>query len=457
MAIYNGNAVGYGSAGQWYVSVEVSDNGAGPGPQCTVYYTYKVYFSASISDSSNTINWTDPWGSGSANNRSFQSAGMHVVSGTHSQLANISYGANNLLHFRMYATGMAGSSGASVVEFDYPLPARTAGVPGPTNTFVSSVTATSALLHANWNDTGGGTIDVVEYALRDGIHGGNVGTDTQAGWGGVTYSGLTRGRPYWAYSRAHSVQAGWGPYSAATGFTTLTITPDAPAMSAASWISQTAYHASWTAPYDGGAGLSGYHLQVDDDPGFSSPHLDTTLSPATLGRDVTGLTLNTQYYARVRTWNGNGYSGWSATQPVLTSPGVPNVPPAPTFTGVSGVSGTMNWVLPSANGSPVDQFYIQMDDDPAFGSPVVNGTAPLATRQWQANGLIPNRTYYARVQAGSTVGWSGYSAVSSFRTSAGFYISVGGVPKEAVLYVSVGGVPKLADLYLTAGGVPRLI
>lgn len=458
MPVYNGNAVGYGSGGQWYVQVEVWDNGGGPGPQVTVFYSYKIYFSTSISDSSNVINWSDPWGSGSADNRAFNGAGTHVVSGTHQQLANIDYGVNNRLHFRMYATGMAaGGTGPSVVEFDYLLPARTPSLPGPTNTFVSGVTATSVNVSSSWGDTGGGFIDTVMYGIRSGVDGSTVGTDQQGAWGGVTFNGLARGTLYYAYSRAHSREAGWGPWSSAVAFYTSSSAPSSPGTLTSSGVTQTTANVNWVAPDNGGSGLSGFHIQVDDDPGFSSPLLDANSPSTHTSRAVAGLALNTTYYARVRTWNANGYSGWSPTLTFKTTPGVPAAPAAPTFTGVTGVSGVMNWTTPANNGAAVDGFYIQMDDDPAFASPVVDGTTGANIFLWQANGLIPNRVYYARVRAKNSVGYGPYSAVNSFRTNAGLYVSVGGTTKEAQLYISVGGVPKLAEVYVSVDGTPRLV
>lgn len=456
MPLYNGNAVGYGSGGHWYVQVEVYDDGPTTGPQCSVFYAYKVFFSTGISDNSNVVNWSDPWGSGSADNHNFSGAGTHVVSGTHLQLANIDYGRNNTLRFRMYASGMAaGGTGPSVVEFDYTLPQRIATAPGPTTTYVSGITASSVNISAAWGETGGGFLNIVEYALRDGTTGATVGADKTGEWGGVTYNGLTRGKLYHAYSRAHSDAGGWGPWSNPVSFYTSSTTPDAPGGPTLAAVSQTTAAISWTNPADGGSSLLGFHIQVDDDPGFSSPHMDITSSAGPVG--VNGLAVNATYYARVRTWNANGYSGWSSTLTFKTSPGVPSAPAAPTFTGVTGVSGIMNWTTPGNNGAAVDGFYIQMDDDPAFASPVVDGTTGANVFLWQANGLIPNRVYYARVRAKNSVGYGPYSAVSSFRTSAGLYLSVGGVNKDALLYVSVGGVPKLAEVYVSVGGTPRLV
>lgn len=458
MVYYDGNRVAYGSGGSWNVAVDVWDSGPTTAGTVTVFYSYNVYFSTSISDSSNTINWSDPWGSGSANNTAFSGgAGMRMVSGVHQQTWSINYGTTTPIYFRMYATGMAGGgTGPSVVEFAHHLPARLPVPPGATNTAVSGVTANSVNISASWNDTGGAAIDAVMYGLRHGQTGATVGTDQQGGWGGVTYTGLTRGQLYHAYSRGHN-SAGWGPWSTPVSFTTSSFVPSAPATPTVTAITQTTASVNWAIPDNGGSALSGFHLQVDDASGFSSPLLDTTESAGNTTRAVSGLTLNTTYYTRVRTWNKNGYSGWSPTRSFLTAAGPPNAPGGMGAVNVKQDSATIAFAAAVTNGTPVTQYRVMVAEQQNFAAAYWDAIVPSGDRSDDVPGLIPNTLYYARVAANSAAGWGPWSAVISFRTVAGLFVSVGGVAKAAQLYVSVGGVPKPADVYLSVGGTPRLI
>lgn len=462
MAVYSGNQVAYGSGGRFWVEVEVWDAGTTTGEATTVWYVYRIKSNYSLSDSSNVVQWTDPWSGGtqqgSANVQHGGSGGTTIFPGANpnAALGYLGYGYSNVLHFRFYAQGLAGVGGASVVEFDYPLPWRSVSLPGAPNLYVATITANSVHLHSSWTTTGGGTIDQVQYQLNNLADTVTVNM-AYGGWGGVTLGGLVRGTGYRAYARAHN-EAGWGPWAGPLIVTTSSTAPDAPAIPTTASVTQTSTTLNWVAPNNGGAALNGFHIQVDNDATFSSPVLDTTAAASVLTWGVNGLDLNTTYYARVRTWNANGYSGWSPVRTWTTSPGVPLAPTGVGVVGVTGVLATIAYAAAVARGSVVTAYHVQVDENPSFTSPELDvNNIPSGDRSRQATGLTPGTLYYARVRANSAVGWSDWSTVISFRTNAGFYITVGGVPKEAQLYVSVGGVPKLAELYVSVGGTPRLV
>lgn len=217
MAIYNGNVVSYGSAGQWYVQVEVWDDGPNTGATTLVHYRYRIIFTQSISDTSNTINWSDPWGTGSANNTSFQSAGTYTIVSA-DNYHGIQYGGGNVAHFRFYATGMAGgSTGPSVVEFDYPLPARTPSPPSaPAAPTVTEITSYSAKVAWSAPSSPGASIDNYQVQIDDNADFSSPLKDYTATSVG-TVTGLPSGKVLYARVRAHN-SAGWGSWSAATTF-----------------------------------------------------------------------------------------------------------------------------------------------------------------------------------------------------------------------------------------------
>lgn len=223
MAVYNGNVVGYGNGGRWYVQLEVTDGGGNIGTSTTVTYTYRVVFLNSIVDSSNTINWSDPWGSGSANNYAFNGAGTYTIA-SHTSAAGIQYGGGNSLHFRLYATGMAsGGTGPSVVEIDYPLPARQAYIPSPPPIQAVDITATGARIIVYPSRINNGSpVDRYEvYVLTNNAWPG-AGGNVVASWAGGTgnVSNLRPATRYYFTARAHNA-AGWSGWSDMQVFDTL--------------------------------------------------------------------------------------------------------------------------------------------------------------------------------------------------------------------------------------------
>jgi hypothetical protein len=104
----------------------------------------------------------------------------------------------------------------------------------------------------------------------------------------------------------------------ATSTPTATATPAAPKASAASNITANSFIANWRSV----SGATGYRLDVSTSatfvnyvPGYQNLDVGNTTS-----RNVTGLTRNTNYYYRLRAYNGNGTSPNSNIIKVKTNP-----------------------------------------------------------------------------------------------------------------------------------------
>ena len=161
---------------------------------------------------------------------------------------------------------------------------------------------------------------------------------------------------------------------------------------------------AYTAPSsNGGASITGYFVEYDNNSGFTSPA--TATSTLSLSKDITGLAPG-KWYARVRAMNSEGYSPWSATVDA-TVPSVPSTPSAPSVAAIPGQA-TASWSAPANGGSAITGYDLQYDTDSSFGSPT---TLAVTSSPKVISGLLPG-VYYFRVRAKNAVGASAYSASS---------------------------------------------
>ncbi|NJD23433.1 MAG: T9SS type A sorting domain-containing protein [Melioribacter sp.] len=203
-------------------------------------------------------------------------------------------------------------------------------------------------------------------------------------------SGLTAGTTY--YYRV-STAAATPPYS--NTITVLTV-PAAPVSAAASNIAGTSFSANWAAS----TGATGYYLDVATDVGFTT--FVTGFNNLNVGNvttyTVTGLTITTPYWYRVRAYNASGTSGNSGSQNPTTGPTPPTIGVSPANYAV-GVT-----ILPTFNWSVGTNFEFQLDDNSDFNSPLVTyagtNTSYTFTYTTTASVVLANgTTYYWRVRS----------------------------------------------------------
>lgn len=166
------------------------------------------------------------------------------------------------------------------------------------------------------------------------------------------------------------------------------------------------------------SGAVSYEFAIDSSSIFSNPFVTTISGSST---SISALVFSTEYFWRVRAFDGNNFSPWSsvwsfttlsnpfASAPVLVSPAdlATNVP----------VSVVLSWnTYPGAT-----VFEYQYSTDPFF-----IGSAPVQTSNQSEgiSGLQYNTTYYWRVRAGDAILFSPWSSVRSFVTEGNpFFVS----------------------------------
>ncbi|UHD14495.1 S8 family serine peptidase [Thiocapsa bogorovii] len=181
--------------------------------------------------------------------------------------------------------------------------------------------------------------------------------------------------------------------------------PVAPSALAASQITINGFQANWT----GVADATGYRLDVSTSSTFSSflsGHQNLDVATAT-ARTISGLASGTNYYYRVRAYNGSGASPSSNVANATTTVAPPA---APTLTSPSGITAngfTASWRrVTGATGYRLD-----VSTNSAFNGYVTGYQDRKVgnVRKLAVTGLSPGTTYYYRVRA-SNAGGAGLSS-----------------------------------------------
>ncbi len=378
-------------------------------------YTYSVQaVSGSTSSASNTINVTtipaDPVSAAASNvaGTSFSAnwiastgaTGYYLDVATDVGFTTFVTGFNNLAIGAVTTYSVTGLSASTpywyrVRAFDSGGTSGNSGsqttTTGPLANAATLITQTS--FQANWSvATGSHFLQVSTSSSFGSFVGAFDGTVDLGAVGSTSVAGLTPGTTY--YYR-YSILAATAPFS--NTITVLTV-PAAPVSSAASNIAGTSLSANWAAS----TGATGYYLDVATDAGFTTfvtgfNNLDvsnvTTYS-------VTGLTIATPYYYRVRAYNASGTSENSGSQNPTTGPAVPALGASPANYAV-GVT-----VLPSFAWSGGATWEFQIDDNSDFSSPITLSPAYVATNAFynftytttSSSVLANGTTYYWRVR-----------------------------------------------------------
>jgi C1A family cysteine protease len=216
--------------------------------------------------------------------------------------------------------------------------------------YVASASATVSEIRLKCSASG--NVKVAMYSDNAGspdtlLAANNAGQTVSSGWNTIPLSGgpvITSGNSYWIAANSSSPCIGYTPYSGGVMlFRAMSYASDFPASAGSGFTTSAGYHcltAGWgastplvppsppalTAPgaavtfqWGTSTGATKYWLQVNTAQAFSGANIiNTDIGNLTL-REVTGFSLGTTYYWRVRAGNDGGWGNWSATRSITVN------------------------------------------------------------------------------------------------------------------------------------------
>ena len=351
------------------------------------------------------LTWTDVsgavsynlifWTSGEASWVELDGGAIHGTSYSHTSLTN---GAEYFYQVRAVNAANTRSDWSDRIARTVPQP----GTPGaPTSVNAAFGDAKVTLTWAAPTDAGGS--DITSYKYRYGEMGGtlseweDVGLDLTA-----TIGDLTNGTPYvFEVQAVNSVGAGMTGSDSATPATV----PDPPTLTATAGYRSIVL--SWTAPANGGAAITSYRIERENDDGTWTSTGGRTLPGTVLTWTASGLDDSVEYTYRIFAANIVGDSDWtSASALTLANPiAAPAAPVGISSTAGSG-SVTLTWSAPVFNGGAAVTGYeyrYQKDDSDRWTS-FTSNNVDLANRTVTVSGLTPGDAYDFEVAAVNTQG-----------------------------------------------------
>ncbi|WP_104192583.1 fibronectin type III domain-containing protein [Cryobacterium sp. Y82] len=279
-------------------------------------------------------------------------------------------------------------------------------IPGiPTSVTLTAPSATEIAVAWRAPTDNGGTA-VTSYTVKL-FQSSTLVSTKETGDLSFTFSGLTRATAYTVeVFAANSVGAGLASDRSAAATTKATV-PDVATAPSLAQASVSKISASWTAPDNGGADLTGYTVRL-----FNGAALIETKSVKTTTVTFAGLARGIAYTADVAAINSVGTGIASALSAAVTIPATtPDVPAAPTVAALSATEASVTWSVPSGTGGSALIGYTVR----AFhGSELIaEQTTDAATTTARFAGLLAATEYTATVQATNAIGSSAYSADSA--------------------------------------------
>ena len=162
----------------------------------------------------------------------------------------------------------------------------------------------------------------------------------------------------------------------------------------------------WVSPYDGGAVITDYVVEVSADAGVSwsvVPHVVSSASSMT----VTGLRAGGSYLVRVAAVNSVGVSEFAVVG-FVTPATVPDVPGGVRVSDVSSTGVLLVWDAGFNGGSAITDYVVEVSADAGVSWSVVPHD-PFVSQAFRVSGLTRATGYVFRVAAVNRIGVSGFS------------------------------------------------
>ena len=436
---------------KWHSRISLQWDNPGTGPSVQVQYTYKfVILQGSVNDAGNLISWSDPWGAGSANNKSIVISGLgeQVISGPHAASHSVSYGANTRMDFSLSINNIGpGDTGPSVASGTVWLGPRVVAATAPSTPATPTLSnITSSNIRVVGSIPGNNGSAIVEYQFQRATNSGFTSWVSTTSHNGhvLDIGGLSKATRYWFRYRARN-GVGWSSWSAAANGKTLATIPVISDYSTNAVARNSFTVANFVVSNNGGEAPSNVRVE------YNTSASSTGSSIVTRGSwgDVTipGRAADTLYYYRASVWNSAGWSAWGTWKSVRTLLDVPNDMAAPTISNIADTSARMNWVAGGANGVTFMHYEYQVAIDKNFDNVILTGiTTELFADLTFAE---PGQTRYARVRMIATPNSGGWSP--------GTLLQMTGIAPGSGLriYTFEGGVRKQLEAYTFVGGVRR--
>lgn len=164
----------------------------------------------------------------------------------------------------------------------------------------------------------------------------------------------------------------------------------------------------------GSANTISYELQIN----AGSPSFTSTIVQSGTSYEVTSLQAGTTYYWRVRSYNGNAYSDWTAAESFTVTGNAGTLVPILTWPLGGAATGTTVDLYWYVNGSsPTISYQVMYASESDFSNAVT--VNPGSSTTTQLTGLVPGVIYYWKVRSHNGTIYSDWSDTETFATQAG--------------------------------------
>lgn len=314
-----------------------------------------------------------------------------------------------------------------------------ARIPDPPGApYFAEISADTIHVAFNYGYDGGMGIDAAEIWYSDDPNGAKWAVGGNNAWIGGLHGRTT----YYFWSRVHN-PLGWSGWSGRTAAATDGI-PDPPNPPQISAITDNKVHALFSFNgWNGGEPILEYQVAYGTDPSTAQ------FFKSGYEVDVTGLQPSQTYYFWSRARNSIGW-GYFSGRSQVTLLGPPAAPSSPDISSPTSTTVKASFATNADNGAPIDGWQIGYGKTP--DGP--DGYFDLGGLSGVVTDLEPGTLYYFWARAHNIYGWGPISALpKTAQTTAGGWINVDGVWKQAVPYVNVNGVWKPAQVWAKIAGV----
>ena len=225
------------------------------------------------------------------------------------------------------------------------------------------------------------------------------------------------------------------------------IAPNAPTGLSGTVVTNRRIDLSWT---DNASNETSFFLERATNSSFTQNLAITTLSTNATSYQDTAVVPSTTYFYRIRAYNSAGYSAYSnVVNYTTTAVALPAAPTSLNGTVVSSSRIDLSW---TDNASNETSFYIDRATNSSFTQNLVTNSVGSNVTSYQDTGLSASTTYYYRVRASNIDGYSGYTNVVNYTTSASTSIFTSNLDIGSPSPTGSGSYNSSSHTYTVAGG-----